>query len=100
MEKMTGIFIFPDNSEKISNYADYIKSIQSEIVKYFGSKHCKTDNEQYPLVVIKNTNVSQDDLNNVRNNIEERYSYSTIFLVITGSEEDFDNKISQEILSL
>lgn len=98
--KLTGIFIFPDKNTKVNDYVDYINRIQSEIVKYFGKKHAKTDNTNYPLVVINYTNVSQDDLNNIRHEIENEYSYSVTFLAIIGTEEDFENKISQEILSL
>ena len=98
--KLTGIFIFPDNDEKINNYADYISSIKTEIVKYFGKKHAKVDNTNYPLVVINHINVSQEDLNEIRNKIENSCSYSVTFLAIIGTEEQFDNQISNEILSL
>ena len=95
-EKMTGIFIFPDKDTKINDYDDYIGSIKTEIVKYFGKKHVKVDNENYPLIVINHTSVSQDDLNNIRREIENRCSYSVTFLAIIGTEEDFENKISNE----
>lgn len=98
--KMTGIFIFPDKNTKINGYADYIGTIKSEMVKYFGKKHTRADNENYPLVVINYTNVSQDDLNNIRREIEEKCSYSVTFLAITGTEEDFENKVSNEIILL
>ena len=98
--KLTGIFIFPDKDTRISNYDDYIGSIKTEIVKYFGKKHTKVDNTDYPLVVINNTSVSQEDLNNIRREIEDSTSYSVTFLAIIGTEEDFENKISNEIISL
>lgn len=98
--KMTGIFIFPDKDTNVNVYADYIGTIKSEIVKYFGKKHSKVDNINYPLVVINYTNVSQDDLNNIRREIEEKYSFSVNFLAIVGTEEEFENKVSNEILSL
>lgn len=99
-EKLTGIFIFPDKDTKVNGYTDYIGTIKSEIVKYFGKKHAKTDNTNYPIVVINHTSVSQDDLNNVRHEIEDTYSYSVTFLAIIGTEEQFDNQLSNEILSL
>ena len=98
--KMTGIFIFPDKDTKVNVYADYIGTIKSEMVKYFGKKHTRVDNENYPLVVINHTNVSQDDLNNIRREIEDRCSHSVNFLAIVGTEEDFENKVSNEIISL
>ena len=99
-EKMTGIFIFLKNEEKINNYVDYIDLIKFEIVNYFGKKHAKMDNENYPLVVINYTSVSQNDLNEIRNEIENKFSCSVTFLAIIGTEEQFDNQISNEILSL
>lgn len=98
--KMTGIFIFPDKDTKISNYADYIDSVKYEIVKYFGKKHAKVDNENYPLVVINKTDVSQTDLDNIKKELEQAHSYSVTFFAIIGTEEQFDNQISDEILSL
>lgn len=98
--KMTGIFIFPDKDTRINNYDDYIDSIKTEIVKYFGKKHTKVDNTDHPLVVINHISVSQDDLNNIRREIEDRCSYSVTFLAIIGTEEDFENKVSNEILVL
>lgn len=96
--KMTGIFIFPKQDEKI-NYFDYIGTIQSEIVKYFGTKHCKTDNEHYPMVVVNNINVIQEDLNNIRKAVE-KYDFSANFLTIIGTEDQFNEKINEEILVL
>lgn len=98
--KMTGIFIFPDKDTRISNYDDYIGSIKYEIVKYFGKKYTKVDNTDYPLVVINNTSVSQDDLNEIRHEIENNGSYSVTFLAVIGTEKDFENKVSNEIISL
>lgn len=98
--KMCGIFIFPDKDTKVNGYDDYIDTIKSEIVKYFGKKHTKVDNANYPLVVTNYTNVSQNDLNNIRREIEEHYSYSVSFLAIVGTEDQFNNQITEEILVL